>query len=726
MQSKRFVYYILIAFITGNLLLLYIQYNSSKNINALIKGGESYLDEYSINSELKAIERNVVTIESNVSDFISTNDSEYLKGLDNKIAQVRKSLQSMQKISDNDTTIKQIDDLEAIVEKKIAFSKTVLNYFSTGGKAPAEKLIGSLRGKIMMDNIYSLMQRIESTRHSVLARLTAANKKSGENAQRFNITLIIIVLLSGAALFWYIINIIQKLMRSEKSVKEAAQVKQNFLANMSHEIRTPMNAILGFTRLLQKEPLNDLSKEYVQTIEKSGQNLLTIINDILDLSKIEAGMMRIESAPFNIQEILYAVEAMFREKAKEKQINLSSFIDENVPAVLEGDATRLTQILINLVGNAVKFTPKGHVDVKIECTNILDNHAEIRLQVKDTGIGIAQEKIIDMFERFKQADDAVTRKFGGTGLGLSIVKELVLLQKGSIKASSRLGMGTTIDVLIPYKIARSKNADEISCPPGTNNPILTKDRILVVEDNEINQNLVKHLFNSWRLPYDIAENGRQAVDILKLFPAKYSLVLMDIQMPELDGYTATEEIKKGLQIKIPIIAMTAHALTGEKEKCMAHGMDGYLSKPIRQDELLDLINQYIKKDQDADRRKQIQPGEETSIHYKHINLNYMKEISGGNIDYEKMVTKQFIHDVPNDLATIEKTWLQQDITSMRQVAHNMKTTISIMGLESLLQPALDSLEYDDLTDESFKERFNSISGICNAAVEEAMQLYSTL
>jgi len=726
MQSRRFVYYILIAFITGNLLLLYIQYNSSKNINALIKGGENYLDEYSINSELKAMERNVVTIESNVSDFISTHDSEYLKGLDNRIAQVRKSLQDMQEISDNDSTIKQIDDLEAMVERKIEFSKTILDSFSTGGKASAEKLIGSLRGKKMMDNIYSLMQRIEFTRHSILAKVTAANRKSGENAQRFNVILIIIVLLSGAALFWYIINIIQKLLRSEKSVKEAAQVKQNFLANMSHEIRTPMNAILGFTRLLQKEPLSDLSKEYVQTIEKSGENLLAIINDILDLSKIEAGMMRIESAPFSIHEIVHSVEAMFREKAKEKQINLAAFIDPNVPAMLEGDATRLMQVLINLVSNAVKFTLKGDVDVKVECTNKLENQVEIKIQVKDTGIGIAQEKIIDMFERFKQADDAVTRKFGGTGLGLSIVKELVLLQKGSIKASSQPGIGTTIDVMIPYKIAGNKNADASSYLPHSNNPLSTKDRILVVEDNEINQSLVKHLFNSWGLLFDIAENGRLAVDILKLSPDKYSLVLMDIQMPELDGYTAAEEIRKELQLKIPIIAMTAHALIGEREKCMSHGMNGYISKPIRQDELYHLISQFINNKQDGDHFTQILATEKTLSPYKHINLNYMKEISGGNIDYEKTVTEQFIHAVPADLAAIRKNWMQQDIATMRKIAHNMKTTVSIMGLDSVLQPVLDSLEYEDLTDDLFRDRFNSVSSICDAAVEEAAQLYSTM
>lgn len=726
MQSRRLVYFILTAFITGNLLILYIQYNSSKNINALIKGGENYLAEYTINSNLKAIERNVVTIESNVSDFISTGDAEYLQGLDKRIAEVKKDLLAMQGISDDESSVKEIDELQAMVENKIGFSKSILQAYNKGGKAAAEKLISTLYGKRMMDSIYSQTQRIETSRHNVLAKLTAANSKSGENAQQFNIILIIIVLLSGAALFWYIINIIQKLMRSEKSVKEAAQVKQNFLANMSHEIRTPMNAILGFTKLLQKEPLTDLSTEYVQTIERSGENLLAIINDILDLNKIEAGMMRIESAPFNIRDVIHSVEALFREKAKEKQICLTTAIDEKVPEMLEGDATRLTQILINLVGNAIKFTRKGDVAVKIFCTNKTAGSVDTRIQVSDTGIGIEQEKINDMFERFKQADDAVTRKFGGTGLGLSIVKELVTLQKGSIKATSQPGVGTTIDVTIPYKIAGKNMAAANMSLPDTNNQVPLHDCILVVEDNEINQSLVRHLFNSWGLPFDIAANGRVAADLLKQHPEKYSLVLMDIQMPESDGYSAAQEIRHTLQLGIPIIAMTAHALEGEKEKCLAHGMDAYISKPIRQEELYQLIARFSKNNPGSYKARAIPPAEKINTPYKHINLHYMKEISGGNIDYEKTVTEQFIQSVPQDLAAIYSSWRQQDVDNMRQLAHNMKTTVSIMGLDKILQPALDSLEYEDMTADLFKDRFNMLSGICQAAVQEAAQFYLTL
>ncbi len=723
MTGKKIIFYILAASIAGTFALLYIQYNSSKNITALIDGNQKYLDEYKINADLKELEKDVVMIESNISNVISTNDSIYIKGMDAKMAKVKIDLDRLQQVADDSVTVKEIDDLDTAVKSKINFSKKLIDSFSIRGKNSAERLIGTLRGKKLMDSIYFFAQNIENSRHAVIARLTASNITSGQKAQRFNTILIVLVLVFGAGLFWYIINIIQQLIQSEKKVKESAQVKENFMANMSHEIRTPLNAILGFTNLLQRKNLDNESKGYIQTIQKSGENLLTIINDILDLSKIEAGMMRIESAPFSIRGLLHSVETMFKTKANEKEVQLAAEVEDSLPDTLDGDATRLTQILVNLIGNSLKFTSKGNIKIKITNEGQQGNTIITGITVTDTGIGIEKGKLNHIFERFQQADDAVTRKFGGTGLGLSIVNDLVLLQQGTINVVSEPGKGATFKLTIPYTIS-IEDFSNSSLPKNsiTISPDFKHIKVLVAEDNEINQSLIKHLFTEWKLEYDLVNNGYEAIEILK--KNKYSLILMDIQMPVMDGYTAAREIREKLKVEIPIIAMTAHAFAGEREKCMGFGMNEYISKPIREEQLHQVITQFTQNNKPV-----LLPTKaitkSNSNTYSYIDLAYMRGISGGNTVYEKTVTEQFIEAIPEDLAAIEKAWQNNDISQLRQLAHNMKTTVSVLGLNEKLQPFLDTLEYENLTEEIFQLNFLSVTSICNKALTEARQFYDT-
>ncbi len=724
MVGKKIIFYILAASIAGTFVLLYVQYNSSKNILALIDGNQKYLDEYRINSELKELEKDVVRIESNINDVISTNDPVYSTGIDAKIAKISTDLDHLQQISDDSITVNKIDELDMVVQKKINFSKALLDSFYAKGKAPAEKLIATLRGKRLMDSIYHVARNIEDSRLAVIARLTASNINSGKKAQRFNTILIVLVLVFGAALFWYIINIIQKLILSEKRVKESAQIKENFMANMSHEIRTPMNAILGFTNLLQRKKLDEESKEYVQTIQKSGENLLTTINDILDLSKIEAGMMRIEAAPFSIGALVHSIEAMFKGKATEKGIEMSSFIDESLPDTLDGDATRLTQILVNLIGNAIKFTQKGTVTIKITNEGQKDNVISTGITITDTGIGIAKEKLDTIFDRFKQAEDSVTRRYGGTGLGLSIAKDLILIQNGIVVVESEPGQGTSFYITIPYKIAAATVATTFPEQyPVINHEGFEAVYVLVVEDNEINQSLIRHLFKSWNLLFDMVNNGKEAMDALQLHPHKYSLVLMDIQMPEMDGYTATQLIRHQLKNDLPIIAMTAHALAGEREKCLTYGMNEYISKPIREQQLHELITRLTKVNS-LMMLPETTAKKEGIGNYIFIDLAYMKEISGGNMEYEKTVTEQFIEAIPEELAAMEKAWQSSGISQLQQLSHNLKTTISVMGLNEKLQTFLDALEYEKLTEVSFQQNFQSVKSICDGALTEAKQLYA--
>lgn len=727
MNAKRIIYYILAAFIVGTLALVYIQYNSSKNINRLINGNDRLLNEVMVSNELKELEKDILIVESNVRGAVVTSNRAYIKNLNAQFITIEAELKQLQKISDNDSSVRYIDELDTVVHQKMRFARSVVDSLVLRGKSSAEKMITTESAKLLNDSIARTIQKIDNTRKEVLAEATTAIDRSGENALELSTLLIIAVLIAAAALFWYIINIIQKQIRligalneSEKKVRESVRVKEQFMANMSHEIRTPLNAILGFTNLLQRQSLNQQSGEYVQTIQKSGENLLTIINDILDLSKIEAGMVRIEKTPFSIRGLLHSVAVMFHSRVIEKGIELKVNVADDIPDTLVGDASRLTQILVNLISNALKFTPKGTIDIAVSSAGIIDNILTVSISVTDTGIGIAADKIDHIFDRFQQAEDSITRNYGGTGLGLSIVKELIAMQGGTIQVASELGKGTSFRLLIPYSIS----TEQISWTPQATNTTITPQnfehiRVLVAEDNEINQSLLRHLFMEWEIHHEFAGNGRDAIE--KLQKNVYDLILMDIQMPEMDGYTATQYIREQLQLKTPIIAMTAHALAGEREKCLSYGMNDYISKPIREELLYQLITQYTP----LVTNPRSLPANGHSTPYQYIRLDYMRSISAGNKEYEQTVTEQFLDAVPEELKTIELAWQQRDIDRVRKLAHNMRTTVSVMELNETLSPYLDVLEYQHLDAADFHAAFQPVKSICEQAMEEARKFLQT-
>ncbi|MCE9539159.1 MAG: response regulator, partial [Bacteroidetes bacterium] len=374
--------------------------------------------------------------------------------------------------------------------------------------------------------------------------------------------------------------------------ENASKAKTQFLSVLSHEIRTPMNAIIGFNDRLIKTKLNEEQQEYVAAVQSSGENLLTIINDILDFSKIEAGMVTIENIRFNLHELLQSVYNMFFLKAKEKNISLQLHKHKNVPEFIMGDPTRLIQILVNLVGNSLKFTKEGSVDIIVEVIKDNKQNATIQFNVKDTGIGISEEKISEVFERFTQAKSDTSRIFGGTGLGLSIVKKLVELQCGTIALESKKDEGSQFKFTIPYKKVAVLSSKPIANPEKIHRSIVNdKIKILIVEDNLLNQKLAAFMLKDFGFTFDICGNGKLAVEQLK--QSAYNLILMDIQMPEMDGYEATVVIREKLMLNTPIIAMTAHAMPGEKDKCVGFGMTDYISKPIKEIDLHNLITKYI-------------------------------------------------------------------------------------------------------------------------------------
>jgi len=579
------------------------------------------------------------------------------------------------------------------MDKKIVKEK-LLHRFHSIGDMDDQTSIANPRARKISNEITDITAKIYKSRRLQMADLSRKNAEMGNKAKMYDISLLALLVLSGSIIGYHIIRqfrrqhlLIKELDVSEKKASVAAQTKENFLANMSHEIRTPLSGILGFTNLLQKRPLDETSKEFVSSIQRSGENLMAIINDILDLSKIEAGMMRITPGTFSINGLINSVETLFLERAKEKGLTISCKVDSSIPDTLIGDATRLTQILVNLIGNAIKFTHQGKIDIEVFKHSQTEKNITLGFKISDTGIGIDKEKLNEVFERFNQGEDSITRNFGGTGLGLSIVKNLIVLQNGNIEVKSEQGKGTSFIFNIPYDISEEQ-LNKISTVSSdyfkdkTNVPL----RVLVVDDNAINQSLMKHLLLQWNIDFDIVSNGLEAVE--KLINQTYDLILMDIQMPKMDGYAATQQIREVLKLDIPIIAMTAHALAGEREKCLSRGMNEYISKPIKEEELFKLIStfglqEYQPKELNSDNAK---------ADFKYIDLTYMQSISGGDTSFEKTVTQQFLDNIPAHLAELESDYENQDFTTVKLRAHDLKSSVAIMGLLPFLEEKLNVLE----------------------------------
>lgn len=505
-----------------------------------------------------------------------------------------------------------------------------------------------------------------------------------------------------------------ELAQKEKEVAErTAQLKQQFMANMSHEIRTPMNAIVGMTRLLLSKEPRDEQMRYLRAIQQSADNLLVIINDILDLSKIEAGKIVIEHTDFSLREIVNSVKDMLMLKAEEKGLEFRVVIDTGIPNRLVGDPTRINQILINLAGNAIKFTERGHVTINVAIQKSNDKKHWLQFDVIDTGIGIAPDYVGKIFESFTQAGTDVARKFGGTGLGLTISKQLAELMNGDISVRSELGKGTVFSVVIPLgesdvqnDIQASMVVDEVTMKR------LNKIKLLLVEDNEFNRMVAEDTLKEI-IPdviIDIAVNGQEAVN--RVQQETYDVVLMDIQMPVMDGVTATRTIRTTLPPPVrdvKIIAMTANVLQEDVKQYFDIGMNAYVSKPFQTDELLLKMaavlenRQAIPSQVTAVKNTIVAEPPPPTLPDKVTDMQFLKQLTGGNEEKLLKYVGMFLDNGPKLLSTIENSLASKDYPTLKIAAHSMKPQLSYMGVKEdvshiflIEQTAGESAHFDRL------------------------------
>lgn len=483
-----------------------------------------------------------------------------------------------------------------------------------------------------------------------------------------------------------------ELIEARDLAEYSANAKEEFLANMSHEIRTPMNAILGFAKLLQETNVSDVQAEYLNAIDTSGEALMSIINDILDLSKIEAGGLNFEQRDFSLGELLRSIRQIFQAKVKEKKLRFHTSVGPGVPDKLSGDSVRLNQVLLNLVGNALKFTEAGEIDLEVKLLNLDDQKARLLFEVTDTGIGIAQEKQANIFQSFTQASGDTTRKYGGTGLGLTICKRIVELQGGKIGLQSDLGEGATFFFELDFTASSSEQSEQKI--KGQKEPdqeiislVLPDLNILVAEDNPMNQLLVTRILEGLEINYTLAGSGKEALDLAT--EKSFDLVLMDIQMPGMDGYEASRRIRSlndPKRSQIPIIAMTAHAFAEEQAKCLQSGMNDFIPKPFKPDDLRRKLNQV------ANGSWTPSTTVKTQLVYQYIDLGEFEELVAGKNDFKRELIELFIEEAPKAIRKMRSSIQAKDSENLRRAIHAFKPSIILFRIkkgETLIQKMYD-------------------------------------
>jgi PAS domain S-box-containing protein len=505
--------------------------------------------------------------------------------------------------------------------------------------------------------------------------------------------------------------------------ENAVKAKQQFLSNMSHEIRTPMNAIIGFTKVMLKTELTGKQKEYLTAVKMSGDSLIVLINDILDLAKVDAGKMTFEKTPFKLALSINAMLHLFEVKIQEKNLILIKEYDKHIPEVLLGDPVRLHQIILNLISNAVKFTAHGHIKITVKMLNQDPEKVTIEFAVQDTGIGISDDKIDTIFDNFQQAAQDTPRLYGGTGLGLAIVKQLVEPQGGTIAVESKITEGSRFSFVLDFE--KTDEAAFFETEIMELDPDIKNIKVLVVEDMALNQLLMKTILDDFGFDRDIADNGKMAIEKLEeenTFGVKksYDIILMDLQMPEMNGFEATEYIRKNLKSKIPIIALTADVTTADLAKCKAVGMNDYIAKPVDERSLYSKIVNLVKKKVVVETaNREIELGQVVKL--RCTNMAYLMQRTKSNPALMSAMIDAYLEQTPPLIQAMKQSFEDKNWDLLHAAVHKMVPSFLIMGIsndfETMAKKVMDYAKAQQEMD-TIADFVLQLEDVCTRACDE--------
>ncbi|MFN8248524.1 MAG: ATP-binding protein [Ferruginibacter sp.] len=717
-RSYSFFIWIVLVVLGLMTVLVITQLNTSQSVNRLVNGNRQAAATFAINNRLENIVNTSFDIESKLlAERIVPNNTRQ-NGLQDSIAGLRTKAATLDKVINEAAISTSMDSVLVFLNHQLQLSTAILN------SANNTVLIDSLRKLHLSDSIYTHALELQTRLEKTLSATLVENNKVAARVSWLNKLLAFTALIAVLILATIILRrqimqfiLIRDLEQARKLALQSVKVKDQFLANMSHEIRTPLNALKGFSRLLSKTELNDEQREYSNIINNSSESLLHIVNDILDLSKLEAGSLQLKNRPFQLRPLLQTLKATYAASAAEKKLDFIIYVADNVPGMLVADAERLNQVLVNLVSNAIKFTNEGWVRLSIELTGTTSGSNTIKFSVQDTGIGIPFDKQVQIFERFEQLDNAFVRQQGGTGLGLAITKTLVEAMGGNIAVNSEPGKGSTFSFSVAFPL-QAQPVKEEGSKQLQNQGMITdpaKKRVLIAEDNKVNQLLVSKLLEPYSLSVKYVSNGHEVISALE--NEDFDLLLMDVQMPVMDGITATKTIRSRLAKPIPIVGMTAYVQPNEIERCYAAGMNDYVAKPINEEQFFAVLKKYIY-------LGSLQTLE-ARVEKRHLDTDFtfLYDLCNGNGPAVKMVLAELDKQLPVDIRSLENALSLHDRSALKSIVHHLKSTLSPLGPERIATGVLAefSAKLQNSDDPSLELSGSRLLSALNSLVQSVKQ-----
>jgi len=516
----------------------------------------------------------------------------------------------------------------------------------------------------------------------------------------------------------------------KKALQEAESskiVKEKFLANMSHEMRTPLNGILGMTQLLEGKDLDEENADYVEEIKLSAENLLAIVNDILEFNFLKSTHFKLENRKFNIRKLLRQVVDNIRNQTEEKGLDLELVISENVPEYLVGDSVRLSQIVMNILSNSIKFTKEGEIAIIVTNRDTENGKIPIELKIKDTGIGIPESMINNIFESFSQSSKSTSYKFGGTGLGLSLVKQLVGYMDGKIDVESTEGVGTSVSLRIPFYLPEKAVDFKTlkSSETDSKKESFSGHKILIVDDYTVNRRIVKGMLKKLGVDADEAEDGSTALEMVD--QNVYSAIFMDVHMPGMGGLEATRRIREHddeSKRNVPIIAITASVLDRDIKECKQAGMDGFIAKPFTYDELYSSFKEFIKNGRSANSKTASESNDSSGL-----DLNNLYELTGGDKELLKEIMELFLDQTPGLMSKVLTHFKSNEYAKVKEFSHTLKPTFTYVGMDKATELAeqIELMAGENNPDaEKLEELINEMNTICTQAIDKVKNARSSM